>query len=117
MLTREVRDAIPELVDVELAAGCQQHGSFHSFHEGYAVMLEEWDEATEQMALVDNALAELWAGVRENRPCDEMLLLALDCEEYAINTIGELVQLAAMAKKMRVLCVEVQDFAEEEAKQ
>lgn len=113
MLAKEVRDTIPDLVTIELTEAFQRHGYNHSYHEGYAVMLEEYDEATEEVERVSAAFARLWEGVRGNADPGEMKMLALDCEGFALNAIGEMVQFAAMAKKMRVLCDEMQEFAEE----
>lgn len=68
-----------ELVDKEQKRATKKHGPIRSFHEGYAVLLEEVDE--------------LWDEVKkktENRNID--------------NIKEELVQIAAMAAKIYKFC-------------
>ena len=110
MICEEVLNGVPELVSAELVAATAQNGPFHSLHEGYAVLLEEWEEAEEQRRLAEGAFARLWDCIRYNAGFGEAGNLAWDCEDLAKNAVGEMIQFAAMAKKMRVLCVELEEF-------
>lgn len=44
-----VETHIRNLVEIELAAANERFPQFRSQHEGYAVILEEFDEAKEQL--------------------------------------------------------------------
>ena len=94
VIKNEVRDAIAK----ELAAAEQAHGLHHSAAETYAVMLEELEEAEEELQACRAHLARLWHGVRLDR--SDMVdghaaRLAYAAELAACGCI----QLAAMARK------------------
>jgi hypothetical protein len=64
-----------KLVDIELKKARQNHGPQSSYHEGYAVLLEEVDE--------------LWDEVRKK-----------STKRSHTATLAELVQIASCAQKM-----------------
>lgn len=92
-----VRDDVTELVERELRAANMKYPQFHSPHEGYAVMLEEYEEAkNELIGNVEILLDSLWNEIRmdtgDYRDVDAIM-------KAAINAACEVIQTAAMARK------------------
>ena len=91
-----VENQVWELVAVELEAANKQFPQFHSQHEGYAVILEELQEAKEQLDDIERHIGYAWNIIRDNRKAGSM-----------IETIGtravwaacEAIQVAAMCRK------------------
>lgn len=95
-----VIDKLPALVTEELEAANAIHSFFHNQHEGYAVLLEEVEEARAEMGLVTCDLSQLWLAVKQDET-----LQAIECaegvEKRAIRLAAEAIQVAAMARKFR----------------
>lgn len=91
-----IENQVRELVKVELSAANERFPQFHSAHEGYAVILEEFDEVREQMTAAEHFLSCLWDMVKHNSPAKyqaENLML------FSSNVACEAIQVAAMCKK------------------
>ena len=73
---------------------------FHSTHEGYAVLLEEVEEAKDAMHEVDVCLQMLWEYTKKNFP-RKAQEYAERVEKYAMHLAAEAIQVAAMAKKFQ----------------
>lgn len=96
----KVLDKLPALVAEELAAANDIHSFFHSPHEGYAVLLEEVEEAHAEMINVELGIRAAWECVKD----DDMRRLPLfvrDIEKDALRLAAEAIQVAAMARKMQ----------------
>ena len=91
-----VENDVRALVDKELAAANERFPQFHGQHEGYAVIKEEADELKEYTDLINNRMIYLWARVRFNNSCEELVSRIYD---NAINAACEAIQVAAMCKK------------------
>lgn len=89
---------VESAVEKEMTAAIKKHGLNHSFHEKYAVMLEEAEEAYEEVEEVKAALHRMWVAIRLN---DDRVAAqnAARLEHFAINAAEEFIQLAAMARK------------------
>lgn len=89
-----VRDDVKMLVEKELAAANRKYPPFRSAHEGYAVMLEEYEEAAEAISALKTSMECLWDNVRHDwdSPND-------GAYEIAISGACELIQFAAMKLK------------------
>lgn len=95
---QELIDKVQELVAFELERANTIHPpKFNSMHEAYAVMLEEVEEMSEAVNAVLGDMKELWAQVRtDDLVCQQCLELHGD----AVRAAAEMIQVAAMAKKM-----------------
>lgn len=90
---------IEALINEELERIIQEHGLFASDHEAWAVIKEELEEVQE-----DYLQAKTWHNVwwQRIRADDIDNLDAVDeIEKYAIESIKELVQVAACCRKYR----------------
>ena len=96
----KVIDKLPALVQEELAAANAEHPAFHSLHEGYAVLLEEVEEAKKEMDGMENCMMSIWACVRNDK-----IGIALNwadiLENVATRLAAEAIQVADMAEKLR----------------
>ena len=65
---KELKEKIGQIVSEEVEKAYDTFGPFRSAHEGYALVLEEYEEATEELELIKNRLALLWESVKINQP-------------------------------------------------
>ena len=93
-----VHDDVEKLVDKELEEATEKFGLHHSWHEKYAVMLEEMDELELEVKWAKEHLNNVWLGVKHNTEdyAEENILYVY---EHAVNAACEAIQVAAMAKK------------------
>lgn len=91
-----VENQVRDLVAVELAAANERFPQFHSQHEGYAVILEEFQETKEQLESVERKLGYTWDLIRGNASAKNMIS---NMKEFAIWTACEAIQVAAMCQK------------------
>lgn len=92
-------DKLPALVAEELEAANKAHPPFHSLHEGFAVLLEEFDETKGALLEVERCLTEsIWGAVKSDswQLCE---LRAVTLKQKAIQVAAEAIQVAAMAQK------------------
>ena len=94
-----IQSNIQSLIRVELKAANLSNPLFHSAHEGYAVILEETDEANMEMVNMDEAINGLWESNKEN-DAERSAKIAKNIRRYATNLACEAVQVAAMCEKL-----------------
>ena len=76
------------------------HGkNYNSIHEGYAVLKEEIEEASEEMERIKTLLSEIWQNCR-NDDVTESLGNAKKMNLYALYLMQEACQIAAVAEKI-----------------
>lgn len=93
-----IKNEVREAIDKELSAAVAAHGINHSFAEKYALMLEELEEAEEEIAEARRFLAMMWRQMRFNN--DEVTAQhASRVAQAAERAACECIQLAAMGKK------------------
>ncbi|MCB6366626.1 hypothetical protein LI291_10625 [Intestinibacillus massiliensis] len=91
-----VKDDVIELVFKERDAANKRFPPFRSPHEGYAVILEELQEAQEELDNSAKHFKFIWALIKADKsPYIQMGHLYAD----TINAICELIQYAAMQRK------------------
>lgn len=96
-MMKQLRKKVNKLVEDEYALASKDHGArFHSQHEAYAVIMEEVEEAHEEMHKIGMSLGEFWKKCRSDSDGNQELI---ELETHAKNTICELIQVAAMAHK------------------
>lgn len=91
-------EKIEELVNQELAEANKQHPLFHSWHEAYAVVLEEIDELQAELKRIEKYRERTWQLVKG----DYGNLLHLCFERmhmHALWAAGEAIQVSAMCIK------------------
>ena len=100
MFSDEARQNVQDAVLAELANAVRNYGaSYHSLHEGYAVLLEEVEEAEDDLRLINNNLGLLWQSIKSNDLNDTVLLT--DIEGTAQLLALEAIQIAAVCAKFK----------------
>lgn len=97
-----VKDQLPALVDAELVAAIHEHGQFHNIHEGYAVILEEIEEASDALTFLMGHFKPMWNDVRRDN-VKNCMDAARRVEHSAMHLAAEAIQVAAMARKMQMI--------------
>lgn len=101
MAMNELRKEIEAAAMAELNRANEKFPLFHSQHEGYAVILEEMEEAQEAMENVNSSLAVFWDRVKGREVAcfldDDTTPTAI--YHQAIDAACEIVQTAAMLLK------------------
>lgn len=95
-------DKVNLLAVMEQNEAAKNYGrAFNSMHEGFAVLMEELAEASENMVrLEDDAMQDLWCAVRED-DAEGAKMAAVGVEKFALHLACEAIQVAAMARKMQ----------------
>lgn len=92
---------VKTLVGVELERANTIHlPYFNSYHEAYAVILEEIEEAEIELKRVRERAAWAWHHIKLDL-AEETDIGLKAAEEYAINAAAEMIQVAAMCRKAR----------------
>ena len=86
---------VNELVSQELKMANTNFPPFNSRHEGYAVLLEEVEEAEYEMCMVKSSLNYVWGAVKTDIP----IIPVEDVKNYAVRLACEAIQVAAMCDK------------------
>lgn len=97
---KQLIEDVKTLSLMELERADSKFGPFNSAHEGYAVIKEEIEETKEEFVRVENRLDHLWDSIKEN---EVNFNNAISIENYAIRLAAEAIQVAAMARKFRML--------------
>lgn len=93
---------VEALVQDELAIASVKFGErHHSPHEAYAVMLEELEEAKNEISWIDSFIKGYWAMAKANIIDDTRTTIECvgNMKKHAIDAACELIQFAAMCEK------------------
>ena len=97
MIAEKAAESINQAVAYELQNIVKNHGAVYaSEHEGYAVLLEEVDEAGDALTDVEKKLTDIWLSIKSNelKMFDIHLL-----QEFAKGLAEEAVQVAAVCER------------------
>lgn len=87
---------IQALADEELKEANEKNPLFHSYHEAYAVILEEFEECSEEVSGMSLWIAKMWGKIRDN---DEIESTMTTIKYHALHAAAEAIQVAAMCDK------------------
>lgn len=93
---KESIKSIEPLVQEELDRANKKFPQFASPHEGYAVLLEEVEETTEELENLKWEFEKAWEDIKKNNDALEHIKLV---KEFAEFVAAESIQVAAMAQK------------------
>lgn len=94
-----IKQKIYELTETELKAANEKFPLFASSHEAYAVIFEEFDEAREELEMVEYSLDKFWTEVKENESPEVKNKRLTRIYENAVKLAVEAIQTAAIARK------------------
>jgi len=97
MSMNKLVDSVEKLVNQEYELSSKDHGEqFSSFHEAYAVIKEEIEEAQKELGNLYKHFSNFWDGVKHDAiPSEEIEYIARSAHLAAC----ELIQVTAMAYK------------------
>lgn len=94
----EVCEDVEKLAEKEIESANERFPQFHSPHEGWAVLREEYDKLEEEVHQLDGEInCYLWGSVKRNTTADNVEAVV----SRAIAVACEAVQVATMAQKYR----------------
>lgn len=94
-----VRTDVEKLVLKELQSANDKFGMFNSLHEGYAVVLEEFDESKDDLNALEMDLNYLWYCIKNDIVDEDFYKNLSTIKTSAISLAVEAIQVAAMAQK------------------
>lgn len=95
----ELVERVEKLADDELKRANKEYPLFHSLHEGYAVLLEEIEEATERNKEAMANKEVMWAAIKNDLK-DEAVQWAQKTQICLTESTAEMVQCIAMCRKI-----------------
>lgn len=95
-----IKEGIETLTLNELARAIDTYGANHSRHEGYAVLLEEYDEMSDEYKMLHSHLELLWEMIKAD--AEDISAYLNNMYKDAVNMASEAIQVIAMIKKMEV---------------
>ena len=101
MFAIETENLVEQLIQAEYKNACKNYGEkFNSLHEGYAVLLEEVEEAKEQIENIEVDICDVWRAIKNNAS----YIVEDNCKRLLNNIescISELAQVGAVVRKIR----------------
>jgi hypothetical protein len=93
----DLKGKLEVIAGSELQMANEKYPLFASAHEGYAVLLEEFEEAIDEIEDLKTEMEYTWRRIKGNRGIEEEKIY-----NFAIAAAAELIQVAAMAKKFEM---------------
>lgn len=102
--SEQTEKLVKELIQAEYKNACEKFGDkYHSLHEGYAILLEELEEAIEEVKELINNKKRIWYYLKDYDPksMDISLLQSIGFAEGCVeNSMKELAQVGAVLMKI-----------------
>lgn len=99
MIAKKASESIDQAVLYELQNIVKNHGAVYaSEHEGYAVLLEEVQEANEACRFMESRTNSIWCAIRNNVLKEQNYHIS-EVKKYAIELAKEAVQCAAVCER------------------
>lgn len=95
-----IKDNLYKLADKELSAANEKFPMFASLHEGYAVTLEEVQEAYTAAGDLTMILEHAWKKIKANGEPERIESVFETIYETSVELAEEAIQCAAMARKV-----------------
>lgn len=97
MIATKASESIDQAVAYELQNVVKKYGAtYNSEHEGYAVLLEEVEEAASEMIFVKGILEKFWESIKCNKVNNELLYFV---KQHALRLAEEAVQVCAVCER------------------
>lgn len=98
---KETENIVNQLIQAEYENACKNFGEkYNSLHEGYAVLLEEVEEANDDMTRIKYSLEDFWKWIKQDTKINPKEI-DIVIEEYLKNCISELSQVGAVFMKIK----------------
>lgn len=95
-MIQSIREELTEIVEREIARAEKKYPAYASDHEAYAVLLEEYEEAKEELGKIHEHLAMWWVDIKYNDTLQRKSYLK-EIFESALCCASESLQVAAVA--------------------
>lgn len=112
----ELLKDVTECVNAEYDRAAEKWGPVnHSDHESYAVLLEELQEAEQELDCLKSRVQEFWSRVRDDRNDSTLLFPLKGAATSSRLLVAEAIQVAAMVEKAKETIVSRMEKLEEGA--
>ena len=101
-MMKKLLDKVTLLVFEELKMANGQYPLFASSHEASAVILEEVEEADDEIARMCRHFYTMWQDIKSDEDYDCICADADDLKKHAIRCACECIQVAAMCEKIKI---------------
>lgn len=101
MIRATTRYYVDKAVEDELHYIVRDKPLYHSGHEAYAILMEEWEELADEVWKARDYKDKVWAGVKDESD-DKTNKAKADMLSSIKNVISEAVQVAAVLEKFSV---------------
>ena len=93
------RESIEQLVALELESAEAKFPKHNSAHESYAILLEEFEETSDELMHIQMAVSQLWDTIRKDGAKNHVELFLKRAKDDSIKLIEEAIQLSAMCDR------------------
>lgn len=96
-------EEIIKLTENELNLSNKKHSTFHSKYEGLGILTKELWEHTEDIEMLNKYFKKIQLAIYSNEDNQHLRDLIIGAYNYAVMAASEMIQVAAMCKKLENL--------------